>query len=621
LVTGTGNTALTLVNVVTVPPEVTPTTNQGSSPSPTPTPTPTPSTFNFTQQYYSAWIQNADAPYSQANLVTYSWGQRTGVYDGYFSASTEGTRTANSGTTFDTFRTGTSTGTATGTVTGFLGQTLTGTMNYTGNTSVGSQVNRTGNVTILPTGELTYNWTDVVSVGGVARATGVGTTTQTPGTYFTQTASGNFEATANPAGNQQNVTNAGELTGTRVMAGVTTSFKAGFAVTNTSPDGNTFGNDPNPISISSQGVLGAPDATGVRTGVMTSTSTTAAGNSVSGGPVRYVPATATTPDATFGQLIGNPTGEQHTTVGMWAQTSDSNASVVTQTYEGSHTISPSGGTTGTLSSTGWGNRVEPSGNTVPSTGTLTVTVTDTTGQTQTSPGVINNQTVAAVLVPNGSRTCYTGPAQGMGVSNNNGVFSTTGTVTINSADTLTHNFNGSYFGPANKGTLTGGTQTLTPGEAFTQTASGTLQSSSTTPFQVQTSTNPAAFTGSRSGNTPVVPGNFVISPNNLTITNTATAPNSFLPSTVNTDVIVKSQGVIIPNGGGTGGAGAVTVTLQSASNPGGAVGTAMGPVNITSAGNLAANNLVGKNIVTSPTNQKIPATQTAVMVQNPVSAR
>ena len=171
---------------------------------------------------------------------------------------------------FATASTGTSTGTATGTVTGILGQTLTGTMDYTGTNSFGNTITRTGTVTILPDGTLTYNWTDTVSNDGVVKATGSGTSTQTPGTYFSQTATGQATSTANLAGNQITATNYGDLTGSRVENGITTSFRAGYSVSTTAPNAGTFtSSGPSPVSITSEGVLGAPDANGVRVGVMT----------------------------------------------------------------------------------------------------------------------------------------------------------------------------------------------------------------------------------------------------------------------------------------------------------------------------------------------------------------
>ena len=183
MTTGTGNLNVTLLNIVTVPPTVIPATSPsgGSTPTPGPAPGPTPSTFNFTQQYYAAFITASDAPYTQSGLLAYSWGSRTGVYDGYFYGTTEGSRTMATGVTASSASTGTSIATAAGTVSGILGQTLTGSMTVNGTDSLGNAVARTGTVTILPTGELTYNWTDTVSRDSVIKATGTGTTSRPPG--------------------------------------------------------------------------------------------------------------------------------------------------------------------------------------------------------------------------------------------------------------------------------------------------------------------------------------------------------------------------------------------------------------------------------------------------------
>jgi hypothetical protein len=629
LVTGTGNAQVTLINVVTVPPTVVPTTpittasiTPTPTPPPAPTPIPTPSTFSFTQQYYGAWLQMADSPYSQSTLVAYTWGTRTGVYAGDFYGSSTATRTATSGTPYASLSTGTSAGaTLNGTVTGFLGQALSGTMDYTGINSYGNTVTRTGSVTIQPTGELTYTWTDTVTnSSGVKTATGAGTSTQTPGTYFEQTATGSYVATANSAKNQQTVTNSGDLTGSRtIRGGAPTAFRAGLSLTNTSPYADAFGSGTSlPGTVYSKGVLGAV-VDGVRTGVTTFYASPTDPLPLAGGQVRDTAA------ATFSQVIAatDPTKPGQSSLGMLAQTTDSSAIIKTQTYEGSHTITPPGGTTGTLNGSGWGSRVEAGGTPDPSYyGTLKATVTDTSGKTLSS-NVVLNQTVAAVVKPDTAYPYnYSGPAQSIAVANNNGIISTTGSVNFDSAGTMTHTFTGTYIGPeGSRGTIATVTphQTFTRGEAFNQTVTGTLTSNSETPFNQQTTTNLANLNGTRSGNTVVAPGSFVISPNQFNLTNTAHSPGAF-PSSSSGPVIIQSQGVIIPSGE-IGGSGAMTTTIQG-TTPGGPVKTVMGPVNITPIGmvNTPPPGLVGKNIVTSPTNVRIPATQVATVVQGPTVA-
>ena len=61
-----------------------------------------------------------------------------------------------------------------------------------------------------------------------------------PGTYFTQTVTGQVTATPNPAGNQLTSANFGDLTGTRVENGITTEIRAGYSATTTAPNAGTL---------------------------------------------------------------------------------------------------------------------------------------------------------------------------------------------------------------------------------------------------------------------------------------------------------------------------------------------------------------------------------------------
>jgi hypothetical protein len=611
LTSGTGNTAVTILNTVTVPPVVTPTSGGGSTPTPTP-PGPTPSTFNFTQQYYGAFITLADAPYTQSTLVGYSWGYRTGVYDGYFYALTDGTRTAAAGTNFATISTGTNTATATGTVTGFLGQTLTGTMTYT-TTIAGTTITRTGNVTILSTGELTFVWTDTLTNSGTVIATGTGTSTQTPGTHFTQTLSGQETGTANLAGNQVTGTNYGDLTGTRVENGISTAIRAGFSVTETAVNANTFtSKGATDVVVTSEGVLGAPDANGVRVGVMTGTSTTATDTTTGGGPVRDVPASGDSPAATFATVIGNSVGgAASSSLGVLATTTDPSATIITQTYEGSGTsTSVDPYTTATHNSTGWGMGSASAGGssaTAYYTGELTATATHTDGQTfkPTDTDIIQH-TAAAVVLPNGSG--YQGPAQGVGVAGENTVLSTTGTVTVNpSTNVATTNFTGNWVESGGRGNITAGTLTMTPGTYFQQTTNagtGQVTFGPVTGSGPYTQTITPTATMERTGVAPGV---------NQALTGTITSTTSTagaLPGAGPVSAIINIQGVVGPSG-----AGNMTMTTHPAS--GGAVSTYRGPVNIdTSTKTLTANNLVGKNRA-NPGVNRVPANQAGTVTSHP----
>jgi len=267
LTTGTGNTAVTLLNTVTVPPLVVPTSapsTGGSTPSPSPSPTP--STFSFTQQYYAAWITSGG---SSSNLYAYSWGQRSGVIDGYFNSYTQAN--ASSSVTGRGVGTGTSViATANGTVTGFPGQTLAGTMNFSTTDGV---VNRTGTVTILPSGQLTYDWTNTTP-GAIATS---GTTNQTPGTYFTQTATGTYQLTSGAFGtNQAIITDQTPLTVSGNLMPESSTLSVATAVFN-SP--NTFPTtDTGTIELDSKGVVS--NAAGGATSGNMATITTISGGAV-----------------------------------------------------------------------------------------------------------------------------------------------------------------------------------------------------------------------------------------------------------------------------------------------------------------------------------------------------
>jgi hypothetical protein len=522
-------------------------------------------------------------------------------------------------TTFASMSTGTVTATSTGTVTGILGGTLTGTMELTTTVPSGATATRTGTVTLLATGELIYDWTDTVfDSGGNLKATGSGTSKQTPGTYFSQTVSGQETATANLAGNQATGTNYGDLTGTRVENGISTAIRAGYSVTETAPNaGDLSSSEPNAVTVSFEGVLGAPDANGVRVGVMTGTSTTATDTTVGGGPVREVPATATTPAATFATVIGDPKVAGGTSLGIWAQTSDPSATIVTQTYEGSGTMTSSAPyTTGSYNSTGWGIGSGPGAEgpeTVPLTGSMAVTVNQTSGSGTFDPvstDTIHLNTASVRLA--GSSGNYQGPSQAVGIAGSieKTVITTAGTTTANiSTGVVTNNFSGTYFSPDGKGTLTGGTQTMTPGTYFEQTTnSGTGAVTISTPVlttpATQTSTLSATMT-----RTGVAEGTQVLITPSSVITSTTNNPSA-LPAAGTVPANINIQGVVGPSGTGN-------MTLTVDQGPGTAVSTYKGPVTIDSSTKvLTATNLVGRNPA-NPGVNRVPAKQTGTVTSQP----
>jgi hypothetical protein len=461
---------------------------------------------------------------------------------------------------------------------------------------------------------MTYVWTDTLTNSGSVVATGSGATTQTPGTYFSQTLSGQETTTTNLAGNQATTTNSGDLTGTRVMNGISSEIKAGFSVTSTAPNAGTFTpKGATDVVIGSEGVLGAPDANGVRLGVMTSTATTATDTTKNGGPVRDVPAASdgSSPAAAFKQVIGNA-GSGGSTLGISAQTSDPNALIITSTYEGSGAMASSPPyTTGAFSSTGWGKASASFGEssvTAPYTGSMTATVTQTgSGTFKPGPEVIQ-YTGAAVVLPDPSYTYFQGPAQGVGISAPHTVISITGTGTGSlSTGVGTTSFNGTWVSPDSKGTLTNGVLTVTPGEYFQQTTNGgtgsvTLSTSTTTAPYTQTITPAATMT--RTG----VIGNQALSG---TITSTTNTPGA-LPGAGTVPTIINIQGVVAP--GGTVQSGNMTMTTHPAS--GGPVSTYMGPVTINTTTNALNATVVGKNPA-NPGVNRAHATQTGPVASQP----
>ena len=370
--------------------------------------------------------------------------------------------------------------------------------------------------------------------------------------------------------------------------------------------------------------MGAPDANGVRVGVMTSTATTATDTTTSGGPVREVPASGASPAATFATVIGGTTLPDATSVGMWAQTSDPDAQIITQTYQGSTLVTPPDSTTGTLESTGWGYRTESTGSgstTTPTTGGMTGTVTQTAGGTfgtgadpfnYTMAAVVKGSSPTGLLAAAASGSSVTGPAQGVGLasSEGNALVSTTGTATIDPAGVLTHTMNGTWVSPESRGTLTGVTLTQTPGTYFQQTTvTGTGSAEISAPTTVAPYTQNTALSAQMT-RTGVAPAN------NLgftgSITSTTGNPANF-PTAAQVPTVVNIQGVVAP--GDTVQSGNMTMTTHQ--GPGTAVSTYTSPVSINTSTNvLTATNLVGRNPA-NPGVNRAHATQTGTATASP----
>jgi hypothetical protein len=202
LTTGTGNTTVTTLNTVTVPPVVDPQVTPPVTPPVEPPVTPpTAATYTFTQTGYSAWITSNPTSTSHVTSST-GWTERTGswpegTFPTYYTSTSTGDRTVAQGASFPAgTSTGTSTGTLTGTVTGVLGSSLTGTATMTGISSFGETTKFTGNVVIEPSGQMTFTYANGTISSATRLVTASGTNTYTPGTYFTQTLDGAMQSTS-----------------------------------------------------------------------------------------------------------------------------------------------------------------------------------------------------------------------------------------------------------------------------------------------------------------------------------------------------------------------------------------------------------------------------------------
>jgi hypothetical protein len=620
----TGNSPIqsTLATIVTITP-----TEPQQTPPPTPTPTPpspSPSTFTFTQQYYGAWnlLSDYNTGYNSAKAISVGWGQRTGVYDGYFYSTSQGTRTApaEASNFFQALSTGTANGTMTGTVSGYLGQTLTGTMTFTGANSYNTNFTVSGPVTLQPNGDLVFtysgNYTDATT--GADKGTGSGTRNQYAGTYFSQTASGNLVETANLAGNQGTVTNSGDIVGTRTMNGITTSFKAGFVNRTTALNSGAFtGAGVTPVTISSQGVLGPADASGVRVGAMTSTATSGGDSQVMGGAVRYVPASGASPSAMFAEMTATPNGfasatPKPTSQGIWAQT-DNTASnyVVTQTIDARMDVTPTSSTSGTGSATFWGKQQGvPGGNTAPY-GSFTTTINDTGGGVIGSQSEVVMKSMAAVVKYDGSSGNYVGPGQTVGIVTPNAVMNTTGTVSASATTGQTnYAFTGAWNSADSKGTLTSGSLTQYPGVAFQQSDLGSATVTRSTqqgagPYW-QTKTYAGTMTRTSSDAQLAVTPTSLVSP--TLITSTTNVPGVLQPAGASAAKI-NIEGVASVSGGTRVANVTVTTSAPASGSP---VSTFVGSGTLTTNTAVPPStlnvNVVGTNAA-NPGANRVPATQ------------
>jgi len=222
-----------------------------------------------------------------------------------------------------------------GAVTGILGETLTGTMTFTGNLTAGGSFEYFGTVTLEPSGSMVFNYSGTVTNrdGGSGGTSQNGVMTFYPGTYFKQTvASASYRQVSHPPYWLSTIRSDAPVSITR--EGSTDDIHGSFSIQSYSGAlGNYEPLETGTVDITMEGVLsGSPE--GTMTGAMKATarSSNSETDSVVGGPVMAYP------DGTLvAELYGGryeASGRYEVTQGMWIQTSDPNATTFTARFGG-----------------------------------------------------------------------------------------------------------------------------------------------------------------------------------------------------------------------------------------------------------------------------------------------
>jgi hypothetical protein len=175
-------------------------------PQPSPVAAPAPGSIGFAQTYNGFMYLN-NASWTGPNTLLaqgQGWGQRTGVYDGYFGAYTEATWAPVSGSLPSPYGSAVAVTRMDGSVSGLLGKTLSGNMNFYGSLLGGTSFSYSGPVTIENDGYLQFtidpaksSWTSLSGNG-----TASGKMNQWPGYYYyiSKAANYNLNSTGyNPA--------------------------------------------------------------------------------------------------------------------------------------------------------------------------------------------------------------------------------------------------------------------------------------------------------------------------------------------------------------------------------------------------------------------------------------
>ena len=165
-----------------------------------------------------------------------------------------------------------------GIVSGVLGSTtLTGTYSATCTNSKGYSGTFSGPITINPNGTFNFSYANLSGSNGTYTVTGTGSSSGTPGTYFTESASGSIAQTGNAAGNKQTLTNLSDpVNGTYPIYGTRTGVLPGTYTANLNLTEHRAGNgyyppaDQGSFTATMQGVVSsAAGGTGVMTTIAT----------------------------------------------------------------------------------------------------------------------------------------------------------------------------------------------------------------------------------------------------------------------------------------------------------------------------------------------------------------
>jgi len=571
-------------------------------PPPHISPSPEPQTYYFTQTWFGTFVFQSEYPFSQGGVVGWGWGQRTGVYDGYYYATYSHVRYPPSESSFGmTFLPGTVSGTMSGSVTGFLGQTLTGTMTFTGELATGGTFNYSGEVTLQASGYMvyTYSGTRTNPDGSSAGTTVSGVMYLYPGTYFKQTvASFSVRSISYAPYWYATYRNEGPVSGTR--EGYSPGpFTGSFTTNSYSGRLNDYAPSKTEMGeLTMEGVIGGSPG-GVQTGAMTVTARGINDDpdpSVLGGPVTAYPNGTLVAEVYSSRSLGS--GDYEVEQGIWIQTSDPEATTFTQTFGGN--LNPIASSppynTGTFSGIGWGYRRDV----IPGyyVGTISGTVTGPDGNWEPpqSPDLLSLY-LAGVVKQANPEGPWVGEVFATGRAATNALItghSSPGSITIQLDGTATLNLNNNWIDFQGSGTTTY-TLTTTPGTFFDQVAGpGSVTYTSDPPYNQQQF---GLLTGSP-GADVVLPSAAAVLPGgsgtlgNFQVTNFSGTSqvdpgftNVFPPSVISPDTMFYSQGVI-----GPGGTGAMTLTVVDSTG----WYRLRGPVNQLSGANLQAPNLVTK---------------------------